>query len=121
MRKEPIVTTIAFLLAAGLFVPAPAFQVRELAWADLVKKVEFEDPFEALAPDQLLDLSLVARARQQEASGREIGEEAGKRWEAATMRLEKAATKNLYLVDGSADIDMGYSLQASQVEPYKTH
>jgi hypothetical protein len=228
MRKEHIVTTIAFLLAAGLFVPAAAFQVRELAWADLVQKVEFEDPFEALPPDQLLDLSLVVRAREQEASGREIGEEARKRWEAATMRLEKAgvdidgllakkaeiaelrrqrayavveslngqqvhmpgyvlpleyhgtqiaefllvpwvgacihtpppppnqivyvkmekaveirggfmpvggfipvwvtgemtvkaATKNLYLVDGSADIDVGYSLQASHVEPYKTH
>ena len=30
-----------------------------------------------------------------------------------------AAQKSLYLIDGSADIDIGYSLHASQVEPYK--
>ena len=30
-----------------------------------------------------------------------------------------AAKKSLFLIDGSADIDIGYSLQASQVEPYK--
>jgi hypothetical protein len=30
-----------------------------------------------------------------------------------------AAKKSLYLIDGSADIDIGYSLHASQVEPYK--
>jgi len=27
--------------------------------------------------------------------------------------------KSLYLIDGSSDIDIGYSLRASQVEPYK--
>jgi hypothetical protein len=27
--------------------------------------------------------------------------------------------KSLYLIDGSSDIEIGYSLQASQVEPYK--
>ena len=41
-------------------------------------------------------------------------------WVTGEMTV-KAATKNLYLVDGSADIDVGYSLQASHVEPYKTH
>jgi hypothetical protein len=30
-----------------------------------------------------------------------------------------AAKKSLFLIDGSADIDIGYSLRASQVEPYK--
>jgi uncharacterized protein len=30
-----------------------------------------------------------------------------------------AARKSLYLIDGTADIDIGYSLRASQVEPYK--
>jgi uncharacterized protein len=31
----------------------------------------------------------------------------------------KASKTNLYLVDGASDIDAGYSLLASQVEPYK--
>jgi uncharacterized protein len=30
-----------------------------------------------------------------------------------------AAKKSLFLIDGSADIDIGYSLRASEVEPYK--
>jgi uncharacterized protein len=37
-----------------------------------------------------------------------------------TGRMSTAsAKKSLYLIDGSADIDIGYSLHASQVEPYK--
>ncbi len=39
-------------------------------------------------------------------------------WVTGEMTV-KAATKNLYLVDGSSGIDVGYSLEASQVEPYK--
>ena len=30
-----------------------------------------------------------------------------------------SSRKSLYLIDGTADIDVGYSLRASQVEPYK--
>jgi hypothetical protein len=30
-----------------------------------------------------------------------------------------SAKKSLYLIDGSSDIDVGYSLRATQVEPYK--
>ena len=37
-----------------------------------------------------------------------------------TGRLTAAATKkSLFLIDGSSDIDIGYSLRASQVEPYR--
>jgi hypothetical protein len=31
----------------------------------------------------------------------------------------KSTSKNLYLVDGSSAIDIGYALQAEQIEPYK--
>ena len=31
----------------------------------------------------------------------------------------KSMVKNLYLVDGSADVDIGYTIQATVVEPYK--
>jgi hypothetical protein len=31
----------------------------------------------------------------------------------------KSMVKNLYLVDGSAGVDIGYSMQANHVEPYK--
>jgi uncharacterized protein len=37
-----------------------------------------------------------------------------------TGRMAAASTrKALYLIDGSSDIDIGYSLKASEVEPYK--
>jgi hypothetical protein len=39
-------------------------------------------------------------------------------WVTGEMTV-KAATKNLYLVDGSSGIDVGYSLRASLVEPYR--
>jgi hypothetical protein len=37
-----------------------------------------------------------------------------------TGRMSTKATKtNLYLVDGASDIETGYSLRATEVEPYK--
>jgi len=37
-----------------------------------------------------------------------------------TGKLTAAATKkSLFLIDGSSDVDIGYSLRASQVEPYR--
>ena len=220
MKKAPLKSMVSLLLVAALIAPAAALQVRQRGWADLIEKVEFEDPFEALAPDQLGDLGMVARVRQLQASGRQFSEGTIKDIEEATLRLEKAgvdidgllakrveiiqlrrqrahavvedlngqqvrmpgyalplefsgtqitefllvpwvgacihtpppppnqivyvksaqgienagrftpvwvtgemavkeATKNLYLVDGSAGIDVGYTLDASQVEPYK--
>jgi len=220
MKKAPLKFTVILLLAAALITPAVALQVRQLDWADLIKKVEFEDPFEALTTDQLGDLGMVARVRQLQAAGRQVSEGTIKEMEEAALRLEKAgvdidgllarraeirelrkqrahavvddlngaqirmpgyalplefsgqkitefllvpwvgacihtpppppnqivfvklekgienagrftpvwvtgemavkaATKNLYLVDGSSGIDVGYSLEASQVEPYK--
>ena len=220
MTKAPLKSMIVLLLAVALITPATALQLHQLGWADLIKKVEFEDPFEALTQDQLGDLAMVARVRQLQAAGRQVSEGTIKEMEEANLRLEKAgvdiggllarraeirelrkqrahavvedlngaqirmpgyalplefsgqmitefllvpwvgacihtpppppnqivyvklekgienagrftpvwvigemavkaATKNLYLVDGSSGIDVGYSLEASQVEPYK--
>ena len=220
MKRTTIETMMILLLVAVLITPAASLQVRQLGWTDLVEKVEFEDPFEALTPNQLGDLGMVARVRQLQAAGRQVSEGTIKELEDATLRLEKtgvdidgllarraeirelrkqrahavvedlngeqirmpgyalpleysgtqitefllvpwvgacihtpppppnqivyvklekgiesrgrftpvwvtgemavkAATKNLHLVDGSSGIDVGYSLEASQVEPYK--
>jgi hypothetical protein len=220
MKKAPLKSMMVFLLAVAMVTPSVALQVHQLGWADLIKKVEFEDPFDALTTDQLVGLGMVARVRQLQAAGRQVGEGTIKEMEEATRRLEKsgididgllakrveiielrrerahavveelngkqirmpgyalplefsgtkitefllvpwvgacihtpppppnqivyvklekgiesqgrftpvwvtgemavkAATKNLYLVDGSAGIDVGYSLEASQAEPYK--
>ena len=221
MRKRIYQMTIVLLLAAGLIGPAVALSFQQIGWQDLIKQVEFDDPFEVLTPGQVLDLSSVARMRELQAQGRKVDEDSLSYYETAAQRLEaanidiegllarreeirklreqraravvddldgrqvsmpgyalpldysgtkitefllvpwvgacihtpppppnqivyvkskdgfeikgrfdpvvvkgkmsvKAAQKNLYLVDGSADIDVGYALQASAVEPYKT-
>lgn len=220
MRKNICELTIVLLLTAGLISPAVAFPFQQLSWQDLIKQVEFDDPFEALTQDQLLDLSLVARIRETRARGGMVDEAILKEFETAFQRLNaadididgllarraeirelraqraravvddldgrqvsmpgyalpleysgttitefllvpwvgacihtpppppnqivyvkskngfenkgrfspvvvkgemsvKTAQKDLYLVDGSASIDLGYTLQASAVEPYE--
>jgi hypothetical protein len=220
MKKPNIHLAVTSLLLLSIAVPSIAVQIKQLGWSDLIKKVEFEDPFEALTTDQLADLGLVARVRQLQAMGRQVGEETLKEIQEATLRLDKdgvdidgmlarraeitklrqqrayavvenlngqqirmpgyalpldfsgnqitefllvpwvgacihtpppppnqivyvkldegienrgrftpvwvtgemavkAAKKNLYLVDGSAGIDVGYSLEASHVDPYE--
>jgi hypothetical protein len=219
MKKPTINMAFLSLLIVSIAMPSIAVQYTQIGWQDLIKKVEFDDPFEALTSDQLVDLGLVARVRQIEASGRDVSEGTVKEMTEAMQKLEKtgvdidgllarraeirelrrqrahavvedlngrqvrmpgyalpleysgtqitefllvpwvgacihtpppppnqivyvklgegiesqgrftpvwvtgemevkAATKNLYLVDGSSGIDVGYSLEASQVEPY---
>jgi hypothetical protein len=90
MKKGLCKTTIVLLLASALIAPAAAVQTRELGWGDLIKKIEFEDPFETLTTDQLEDLGMVARVRQLQAAGRQVSEGTIKEMEEATLRLEKA-------------------------------
>lgn len=51
------------ILTVFIFVPGrlSALAERELNWPDLVNKIEFEDPFEKLSPEQIFNLSLYAR------------------------------------------------------------
>lgn len=90
MKKRIYEMTLVLMLTAGLIAPAVAFQFRQIGWQDLVKKVEFEDPFEVLPPDQLEDLRLVARLRQQDAAGKGIGLGTRQEAEIAVQRLETA-------------------------------
>ena len=219
MKKTIINWAFLSLLIVSIAAPSVAVQFKQIGWQDLIKKIEFDDPFIVLSTDQLADLGMVARVRQRQAAGRDVSEGTIKEKEEATGRLEqagvdidglltkrleirelrrqrahavvpdlngqqvrmpgyalpleyygtqitefllvpwvgacihtpppppnqivyvkvnegfenkgrftpvwvtgemnvKAATKNLFLVDGSSGIDVGYSLEASQVEPY---
>jgi hypothetical protein len=63
MKKAYVNIFSTLLLVVALAVPAVALQMQQLGWEDLVKKVEFEDPFEALTQEQLYQLGTVARVR----------------------------------------------------------
>ena len=90
MRKRVYETTIVLLLTTGLISPAVAISFQQIEWQGLIKKVEFDDPFAALTQDQLHDLSLVARMRQTQAQGRNVGEGLLKEVEIAVQRLKAA-------------------------------
>jgi hypothetical protein len=63
MEKSFVNIFPTLLLVVALAVPAFATRMQQLGWEDLVKKVEFEDPFEALTQEQLYQLGTVARVR----------------------------------------------------------
>jgi hypothetical protein len=89
MKKSIINVGSLLLIILGISMPSVALQLKQIGWQDLVKKVEFEDPFEALTEDQLFDLGLVARVRQLQDAGRQVGEETLNEIQGATLRLEK--------------------------------
>ena len=83
------------LLCVLCAVPVVASQVRQMTWDDLKPVVEFEDPFTKLTTDQLQNLSIVARVRQMEAAGKEMGE----------ASLKEVAEAEAALVKEGVDID----------------
>lgn len=54
---------MGFILCAMLRVGAEVPETLDVTWDDLKVEVEFEDPFEALKPEQLMHLGIVARVR----------------------------------------------------------
>ena len=78
-----------------LYLPVLAKQARQLTWDDLIQKIEFEDPFEALTPEQLADLSMVARINDRKAQGKSLSE----------GMLDEAEASEVRLVAQSIDID----------------
>lgn len=48
MKKSFVNLFPTLLFVVALAVPVVAAQMQQLGWEDLLKKVEFEDPFEAL-------------------------------------------------------------------------
>lgn len=63
MKKSFVNLFPTLLFVVALAVPVVAAQMQQLGWEDLLKKVEFEDPFEALTQEQLYQLGRVARVR----------------------------------------------------------
>lgn len=67
--------TIALVFLLNGPFPAQASEVSELNWSDLVPEaVQFDDPFESLAREQLEYLGFVARIRNMIDAGKEVSE-----------------------------------------------
>ena len=92
-----IFLTTALLLLLSGSLPSQASAVRELNWSDLVPEgVQFDDPYEALAREQLEYLGFVARIRNMIAAGKAVSEETRKE----ALELEATLEKDGIDVDG---------------------
>ena len=99
MRLMKILTlSIWVLITAAVTGPAKSDETtRELDWSDLIPPMlAFEDPFLALTPDQLSDLSLVAGYRAQQAHSGQLSEQS----EVELRRLTDALTAQGIDIDG---------------------
>lgn len=88
MAAVALRAVVLVLTVTAVFTPAAAEDVRELQWADLVEVVAFEDPFEALTPSQLSDLSRVARIRGLQVAQRDVDGGLAGELAQATARLQ---------------------------------
>ena len=59
-----------YAVIAGLILAAHAEEVHNLNWQDLTVKMEFDDPFEKLTPEQLMNLSIYVRCAKLEKQGK---------------------------------------------------
>lgn len=90
-----LTTALLLLLSGSLLTQASA--VRELNWSDLVPEaVKFDDPYEALAREQLEYLGFVARIRNMIEAGKAVSEETRKE----ALELEATLEKDGIDVDG---------------------
>ena len=83
--------SLLFLVGlAGIALAATTEKAQQITWANLVPQVEiYNDPFLELTPEQKLDLVVVARTRQLQSGGVDIGPEQTERLTNALKRLEK--------------------------------
>lgn len=83
---RPLILVIASIWAVAVGIAAAADEPRDISWDDLKAAVKFEDPFEKLTEEQLLDLGIIARVQSLEArdGGSRVSE--GMRKEAADSR-----------------------------------
>lgn len=78
---------ITCILAASVAGTVLAAEVRQLGWADLTVKVEFDDPFEKLSQGQLYDLSIYARILRMSKSGFDVSDGMKAEMEASEKKL----------------------------------
>jgi hypothetical protein len=108
-KKCFTIVTILFLTTVFLD-PVVADQYQRIGWKDLVKHIEFDDPFAALTMDQLSDLSLVAQIRQMKAQDRVVGE----------VTLKEVAIANQRLKTAGIDID-GLLARREEIRKLREH
>ncbi|UCB55828.1 MAG: DUF3299 domain-containing protein [Thiotrichales bacterium] len=88
MKFRLIMLTAALMLLFGM--QANAEDVREVTWDDLVPaELDFDDPFEKLTEDQLYNLALIARYREQKESKAKTPDFTSAEYDEATSKLKE--------------------------------
>jgi hypothetical protein len=104
MRK---VATMLALMAMMMPVIDAEDAIRDVAWADLKTKVEFDDPFEKLTQEQLMDLALYARVlrlEKQDGGVKKVNEAMIAEKEQAKAKLQKQGVDTDALLARRAEI-----------------
>jgi hypothetical protein len=104
MRK---VATMLALVAMMMPVIDAEDAIRDVAWADLKTKVEFDDPFEKLTQEQLMDLALysrVLRLEKQDGEVKKVNEAMLAEKEQAKAKLQKQGVDTDTLLARRAEI-----------------
>ena len=66
MRRRSLIWLTLLVATTSQWSPAAEPEARTLSWNQLQPVIEFEDPFEKLDPNQLIDLSILARVEDLE-------------------------------------------------------
>jgi hypothetical protein len=101
------VATMLALVAMMMPVIDAEDAIRDVAWADLKTKVEFDDPFEKLTQEQLMDLALYARVlrlEKQDGEVKKVNEAMLAEKEQAKAKLQKQGVDTDTLLARRAEI-----------------
>ena len=99
-------------------VTAAAAQVKELQWQDLVGTYEFEDPFESLTSEQIIDFGTYVRVTVlKEADPASVTQDMEDEGRKARSRLEASGLDVYYLISIANEIKEKRMKKASAVVP----
>ena len=105
------------VIAAGAATAAAA-QVKELQWQDLVGTYEFEDPFESLTSEQILDFGTYVRVTVlKETDPAMVNQNMEDEARKARSRLEASGLDVAYLISIASEIKEKRMKKASAVVP----
>lgn len=113
-----LTVSIFIIVLLGYTTVISAIQVRELQWEDLLGTFEFEDPFEKLTSEQIVDLSTYIRLRKlKESDPARVTQNMDVEGRKAESRLKAKGVNVDYLLSVASEIKAKYKKKTAAVVP----